>query len=190
MRKPLFLNGRRWLTSRRLHKLILDYLGVSSVAVVIGGSMGGMAILEWPLCSPPGYVRHIIPIATSARHSAWCISWGEAQRQSIYSDPLYDDGYHTVQPVSGLAAAPMAALLTYRSRDSYEKRFGRTTYVVKGDTDKMSPPTPFTPPTADEALFAHNNGHLTVEVYHVLHHYSLNLPKSSLATFRRHPHPR
>ncbi|KAH9940980.1 Alpha/Beta hydrolase protein [Amylocystis lapponica] len=74
----------------RLHKLVLDHLGVSSVAVAIGGSLGGMTILEWPLCTPPGYVRHIIPIATSARHSAWCISWGEAQRQSIYSDPTYE----------------------------------------------------------------------------------------------------
>ncbi|TFY78710.1 hypothetical protein EWM64_g5300, partial [Hericium alpestre] len=109
----------------RLHKLVLDHLGISSVAVVIGGSMGGMAVLEWPLCTPQGYVKHIIPIATSARHSAWCISWGEAQRQSIYSDPIYGDGYYKAQPSSGLAAARMAALLTYRSRDSFESRFGR-----------------------------------------------------------------
>ncbi|EJD52665.1 homoserine O-acetyltransferase [Auricularia subglabra TFB-10046 SS5] len=111
----------------RLHKLVLDRLGVESVAVVIGGSMGGMATLEWPLCSPPGYVRHIIPLATSARHSAWCISWGEAQRQSIFSDPEYRDGWYAAdaQPKSGLAAARMAALLTYRSRDSFESRFGR-----------------------------------------------------------------
>ncbi len=59
--------------------------------------MGGMAVLEWPLCTPPNYVRHVIPLATSARHSAWCISWGEAQRQSIYSDPHYDDGYYASQ---------------------------------------------------------------------------------------------
>ena len=74
--------------------------------------MGGMAVLEWPLCTPTGFVRRIIPIATSARHSAWCISWGEAQRQSIYSDPAYDDGFYDTrtQPVAGLAAARMAAL--------------------------------------------------------------------------------
>ena len=84
--------------------------------------MGGMAVLEWPLCSPPGFIKNIIPIATSARHSAWCISWGEAQRQSIYSDPAYEDGYYIPgkEPHSGLAAARMAALLTYRSRDSFE----------------------------------------------------------------------
>jgi homoserine O-acetyltransferase len=132
--------------------------------------MGGMTTLEYPLNTPSGYIRHIIPIATSARHSAWCISWGEAQRQSIYSDPAYDDGYYCFsdqeeeedddeeddlegkgtttykssstaypgeteqerkrrieerQPTRGLAAARMAALLTYRSRDSFESRFGR-----------------------------------------------------------------
>src|ERR1700753_452336 len=96
--------------------------------------MGGMAVLEWPLCTPSGYVRRIIPIATSARHSAWCISWGEAQRQSIYSDPAYKDGYYdpvTGQPKIGLAAARMAALLTYRSRDSFESRFGRKPQIAQ-----------------------------------------------------------
>nr|XP_019011189.1 homoserine O-acetyltransferase [Kwoniella pini CBS 10737]OCF49970.1 homoserine O-acetyltransferase [Kwoniella pini CBS 10737] len=123
----------------RLHYIILKSLGVNSVASVIGGSMGGMTCLEWPLNSPPGFVRSIVPLATSARHSAWCISWGEAQRQSIYSDPDYKDGYYFEkqnengemindfhqQPNRGLAAARMAALLTYRSRDSFENRFGR-----------------------------------------------------------------
>jgi homoserine O-acetyltransferase len=106
-------------------------LGVTSVAVVIGGSMGGMTVLEWPLCTPPGFVRHIIPMATSAQHSAWCISWGETQRQCIYSDPGYEDGYYEVQPASGLAAARMVALLTYRSRDSFESRFGRKGQVER-----------------------------------------------------------
>ena len=50
--------------------------------------MGGMNVLEWGYFGPE-YVTAIVPIATSARHSAWCISWGEAQRQSIYADPKY-----------------------------------------------------------------------------------------------------
>lgn len=66
--------------------------------MVIGGSMGGMLVLEWAFYGPE-YVRAIVPLATSARHSAWCISWGEAQRQSIYSDPKYDDGYYTFDDV-------------------------------------------------------------------------------------------
>ncbi|KAH8120489.1 homoserine O-acetyltransferase [Phellopilus nigrolimitatus] len=139
-----------------LHKLVLDHLGVASVAVAIGGSMGGMAVLEWPLCTPPGFIRHIIPIATSARHSAWCISWGEAQRQSIYSDPAYEDGYYVPgkEPNAGLAAARMSALLTYRSRDSFESRFGRKPQKLR-DAAIMTPPRS----PSDEALAAHNDGH-------------------------------
>lgn len=119
--------------------------------------MGGMAVLEWPLCTPPGYVRHIIPIATSPRHSAWCISWGEAQRQSIYSDPGYDDGYYLSQPSSGLAAARMAALLTYRSRDSFETRFGRKPQP-SARTGIPTPPESPASESEDDALSAHNDG--------------------------------
>jgi len=71
-----------------IHKIVLDYLGVRSIAVAIGGSMGGMLVLEWAYFGRE-YVRSIVALATSSRHSAWCISWGEAQRQSIYSDPKY-----------------------------------------------------------------------------------------------------
>ena len=154
------------MNADRLHKQVLDHLGVSRIAVAIGGSMGGMAVLEWPLCSPPGYVRHIIPLATSARHSAWCISWGETQRQCIYSDPTYDDGYYISQPSSGLAAARMAALLTYRSRDSFESRFGRRPQVAPASspdahlhtkTKMMAPPLVLS--ETDQALIAHNEGH-------------------------------
>ncbi|TID15174.1 homoserine O-acetyltransferase [Venturia nashicola] len=109
-----------------IFKVVLDDLGVKQIAVVIGGSMGGMLVLEFAYFGRD-YVRSIIPIATSARYSAWGISWGEAQRQSIYSDPKYDDGYysHDDPPSAGLGAARMSALLTYRSRDSFEARFGR-----------------------------------------------------------------
>ncbi|KAI1492083.1 homoserine O-acetyltransferase [Biscogniauxia mediterranea] len=113
----------------RAHKHVLDALGVRSVAAVIGGSMGGMTTLEWPLCTAPGYVRSIIPIATAADHSAWGISWAETQRQCIYSDPKFDDGYYEPtpegQPSAGLAAARMVAMLTYRSCVSFDARFGR-----------------------------------------------------------------
>jgi homoserine O-acetyltransferase/O-succinyltransferase len=90
--------------------------------------MGGMLVLEYAYFGKD-YVRSIVPIATSATHSAWGISWGEAQRQSIYSDPKYEDGYYSFEdpPTTGLGAARMSALLTYRSRDSFEARFGRNT---------------------------------------------------------------
>lgn len=94
----------------RAHKYVLDALGVQSVAAVIGGSMGGMTTLEWPLCTAPGYVKSIIPIATAADHSAWGISWAETQRQCIYSDPKFDDGYYDPLPEGNppLASLPPA----------------------------------------------------------------------------------
>ncbi|THH26732.1 hypothetical protein EUX98_g7454 [Antrodiella citrinella] len=89
-----------------------------------------------------------------ARHQ---VIWGEAQRQSIYSDPGYEDGYYSSQPASGLAAARMAALLTYRSRDSFESRFGR-----KPQQNAEMMPTPPRSPnstfTSDDCLAEHNDG--------------------------------
>ena len=113
----------------RAHKIVLDSLGVSSIACVIGGSMGGMLALEWTVMYGKDYVRNLVALATSARHSAWCISWSEAQRQSIYSDPKYQDGFYPLEdpPLAGLSAARMAALLTYRSRNSFESKFARRT---------------------------------------------------------------
>lgn len=89
--------------------------------------MGGMTTLEWPLCTPPGFVKSVVPIATSVAQSAWGISWSEVQRRCIRSDPLFRDGYYELnqQPTSGLATARMVAMLTYRSGESFEKRFGR-----------------------------------------------------------------
>ncbi|CAO3571315.1 unnamed protein product [Mortierella alpina] len=139
----------------RLHKLILDDLGVKSVAICIGGSMGGMQVLEWSFFGPE-YVKAIVPIATSAKHSAWCISWGEAQRQSIYSDPNYLDGYYTpdAPPSVGLGAARMAALLTYRSRNSFESRFGRKVMDQPTYSAARDPASP-----AEEHHQIHNDGH-------------------------------
>lgn len=142
----------------RLHRMLLDELGVKQIAAVIGGSLGGMFVLEWAYFGKD-YVRCIVPIATSSRHSAWGISWGEAQRQSIYADPKYDDGYYSFSdpPVTGLGAARMAALLTYRSRNSFEARFGRNIPDPSRRQTIRERPSPATP---SEAHFhIHNDGH-------------------------------
>ncbi|KAG9189267.1 homoserine O-acetyltransferase [Alternaria panax] len=142
-------------------KLILDDLGVKQIAAVIGGSMGGMLVLEFAYFGKD-YVRTIIPIATSARYSAWGISWGEAQRQSIYSDPKYDDGYYSYEdpPSTGLGAARMSALLTYRSRDSFESRFGRNTPDLSKKQSINTVPRPTTPSNPSHEHWAiHNHGH-------------------------------
>lgn len=63
-------------------------MGIKSIAICIGGSLGGMHALEWAMLGK-NYVRNLVAIATSGRHSAWGISWGEAQRQTISSDPKF-----------------------------------------------------------------------------------------------------
>lgn len=121
--------------------------------------MGGMLVLEYAYFGKD-YVRTIAPIATSATHSAWGISWGEAQRQSIYSDPKYEDGYYSFDdpPNTGLGAARMAALLTYRSRDSFEARFGRNTPdIAKQQSITTENNRPKTPPNQHWSI--HNHGH-------------------------------
>lgn len=141
-----------------LFRLLLDDLGVKQIATVIGGSMGGMLVLEFSYFGI-GYVRSIVPMATSPRFSAWGISWGEAQRQSIYSDPKYDDGYYTYNdpPSTGLGAARMSALLTYRSRDSFETRFGRKTPDTSKRQNINGVSTITTP--ENEHFAIHNEGH-------------------------------
>jgi homoserine O-acetyltransferase len=139
----------------------LDDLGVKQIAAVIGGSMGGALVLEFAYFGKD-YVKSIIPIATSARYSAWGISWGEAQRQSIYSDPKYDDGYYAYEdpPSTGLGAARMSALLTYRSRDSFESRFGRNTPDLSKKQSINTVPRPSTPSNPSHEHWAiHNHGH-------------------------------
>lgn len=135
----------------RIHNLVLDALGVRSVAAVIGGSMGGMTTLEWSLCTSPGYVKNIVPITTSAYHGAWGISWGETQRQAIYSDIAFKQGWYEPipegQPRKGLGTARMIAMLTYRSHGSFESRFSRRPAKVKKTT--LGPERLPTPPLSD-----------------------------------------
>ncbi|CAG8436046.1 747_t:CDS:2 [Ambispora gerdemannii] len=163
----------------RLHKLVLDRLGARQIAIVVGGSMGGMAVLEWAFLGTD-YVKTIVPVATSARHSAWCISWGEAQRQSIYSDPKYLDGYYNPNdpPNTGLAAARMAALLTYRSRISFESRFGRKYHdPSKNPAGELSQSKVIPTTSAEKALLLHNDGHHSENIINGIYFNSNNIEK-------------
>jgi homoserine O-acetyltransferase len=127
--------GRPWLgtfpaiTIRdmvRVQHALATALGVKRVPMVIGGSLGGMQVLEWALLYPD-LVESVAFIASTARHSAWCIGLSEAQRQAIYADPRWRDGGYDPRdpPAAGLAAARMMAMLSYRSQPSFEMRFGR-----------------------------------------------------------------
>jgi homoserine O-acetyltransferase len=105
---------------------LVTALGVRRVRMVIGGSLGGMQVLEWALLHPD-MVDALAFVASTARHSAWAIGLSEAQRQTIYADPRWCDGAYAPEdpPTAGLAAARMQAMLTYRSAPSFEERFGR-----------------------------------------------------------------
>jgi homoserine O-acetyltransferase len=124
----------------RLHRRLLWRLGVEQVAAAIGGSMGGMHVLEWAFYR--GFVRAIVPIAVGGRHSPWQIGWSEAQRQAIYSDPRWQGGTYDPDdpPTDGLAAARMMAMVSYRSRASFEERFGRQLQPENGTPHPGEPP--------------------------------------------------
>ena len=109
-----------------VQKLLLDRLGVRSLRAVIGGSMGGMQVLEWG-ASYPELVRGLVPIAIGPFHSAWAIGLNEVARRAITSDPDWLGGDYPLdqQPETGLGLARAIAMLTYRSFDSYQTKFGR-----------------------------------------------------------------
>ena len=110
----------------RVQRALLDALGARRVRMVIGGSLGGMQVLEWALLYPE-LVESVVFIASTARHSAWCIGLSEAQRQAIFADPRWKDGQYDAAdpPIAGLAAARMMAMVSYRSQPSFELRFAR-----------------------------------------------------------------
>lgn len=110
----------------RLQKRLVDHLGIRRLALVIGGSLGGMLTLEWALRYPE-LAAAIVPVATAARQPPWAIGFSEAQRQALFADPLWrDGGYAPARPPHrGLAAARAIAMLSYRHWSGFGTRFGR-----------------------------------------------------------------
>ncbi|MBM3502554.1 MAG: homoserine O-acetyltransferase [Alphaproteobacteria bacterium] len=111
----------------RAQAMVLDHLGIQQLFCVIGGSMGGMQVLQWASAYPER-VFSAVPIATSVRHSAQNIAFHEVGRQAIMGDRDWRDGNyldHDVRPRAGLAVARMAAHITYLSEAALRRKFGR-----------------------------------------------------------------
>ncbi|MDO9443040.1 MAG: homoserine O-acetyltransferase [Beijerinckiaceae bacterium] len=111
----------------RAQAMLIDHFGIDQLFCVIGGSMGGMQVLQWA-ASYPERVFAAIPIATAARHSSQNIAFHEVGRQAVMADPewaggrYFETGHH---PTKGLAVARMAAHITYLSDEALHRRFGR-----------------------------------------------------------------
>jgi homoserine O-acetyltransferase/O-succinyltransferase len=111
----------------RAQAMLMDALGIGQILCVIGGSMGGMQVLQWA-ASYPERVISAVPMATAARHSAQNIAFHEVGRQAIMADPDWHGGaYHLfgTNPAKGLAVARMAAHITYLSEAALQRKFGR-----------------------------------------------------------------
>lgn len=106
---------------------VLDQLGITRLAAVLGGSLGGMQALDWSLRYPER-MGHCIAIATAPSLSAQNIAFNEVARRAIITDPDFHGGHfyaHGVVPKRGLRVARMIGHITYLSDDVMEQKFGR-----------------------------------------------------------------
>ncbi|WP_342150528.1 homoserine O-acetyltransferase MetX [Methylorubrum sp. SB2] len=111
----------------RAQAMLLDRLGISDLFLCIGGSMGGMQVLQWASLFPER-VFAAMPIATGPRHSAQNIAFHEVGRQAIMADPAWSEGRYLeagTRPSKGLGVARMGAHITYLSEPALHRKFGR-----------------------------------------------------------------
>jgi homoserine O-acetyltransferase/O-succinyltransferase len=107
--------------------LLMDKLGIKTLAALMGGSLGGMQALSWTL-QYPDRVRHAVVIASAPNLTAENIAFNEVARRAIVTDPDFHDGHfyeHGVVPKRGLRIARMIGHITYLSDDVMNAKFGR-----------------------------------------------------------------
>ena len=116
---------------------LIERLGITQLAAVLGGSLGGMQALAWTLRYPER-LRHCVAVATTPSLSAQNIAFNEVARRAIVTDPDFHGGHfyaHGVVPKRGLRVARMIGHITYLSDDSMEEKFGRER---KSDSEELN----------------------------------------------------
>ncbi len=110
----------------RADKRLLDHLGVKRLHAAIGGSMGGMRVLQFGI-EYPDFIDRLLPMATTARENAQAIAFNAVGREAIMQDPGWNSGDYEPGggPRVGLAIARMMAHITYVSDQSMDRKFGR-----------------------------------------------------------------
>ncbi|GGA63513.1 homoserine O-acetyltransferase [Ornithinibacillus halotolerans] len=105
--------------------LALKRLQVDEVFAVVGGSLGGMQVLEWGLLYS-NIVNRLIALAVTPTLSDYGIAYNYISEQSIISDPAWNNGdYNSPSEIRGLEIARMIGMVTYRSAELFHERFGR-----------------------------------------------------------------
>ncbi|NQT01892.1 MAG: homoserine O-acetyltransferase, partial [Planctomycetes bacterium] len=110
----------------KVQKILLDKLGIKQLLAVIGGSVGGMQVLQWVI-EHPDFVKSAIPIATTSNLGAQSIAFDAVGRNAILADPNFAGGQYTDEngPDRGLAIARMIGHITYLSEQGMREKFGR-----------------------------------------------------------------
>ena len=106
---------------------LIKYLEIEKLFAVVGGSMGGMQVLQF-VANFPDKAKLAIPIACTSSHSAQNIAFNELGRQAIMADSKWENGFYSnykLNPDKGLAVARMAAHITYLSEKGLQEKFGR-----------------------------------------------------------------
>lgn len=112
----------------KVQKLLLDKLGIDKLLAVVGGSMGGMQVLQWSI-DYPDIAKSALVIASTPRLSAQSIAFDAVGRNAILADNNYSNGqyYNKNQvPSEGLAIARMIGHITYLSEQGMREKFGRS----------------------------------------------------------------
>jgi homoserine O-acetyltransferase len=118
-----------WTRSQRR---VLDELGVPNLHAVVGGSVGGMNVLEW-VRRHPDHVERAVPIAAAPRLDPQCVALDGIARRAITTDPDWQGGdyYGGSPPTQGLSLARQIGHVMYLSKSAMADRFGRRSAGVE-----------------------------------------------------------